>query len=58
MGNQKTSIEGQYVAKRIVTCKKIPYIINQDHIFQRNIVVISGYILTNFKPKHSELFIF
>jgi hypothetical protein len=36
--------------------KQNPYIINQNHIFSKNYCeVISGYILTNFTPKHSEL---
>jgi len=26
----------QYVAKSIATCKKNPYIINQNHIFSKN----------------------
>ena len=35
------------------------YIINQNHIFSKKYCeVISGYILTNFTPKHSELSIF
>jgi hypothetical protein len=33
----------QYVAKSIATCKKNPYIINQNHIFSKNYCeVISG----------------
>jgi len=48
-----------YMAKSIGTCKKNPYIINQNHIFSKNYCeVISGWILTNFTPKHSELSIF
>ena len=45
--------------KSIRKCKKNPYIINQNHIlifFYYE--VISGYILTNVTPKHSELSIF
>ena len=39
--------------------KKNPYIINQNHIFSKSYCeVISGQILTNFTPKHSELSIF
>ena len=49
----------QYVAKSIATCKKNPYIINQNHIFSKNYCeVISGQMLINFIPKHSELSIF
>ena len=42
--------------KCIATCKKNPYIINQNHIFSKKYCeVISGQILTNLTPKHSEL---
>jgi hypothetical protein len=53
------NIHVQHVAKSIATCKKNPYVINQNHIFSKNYCeVISGYILTNFTPKHLELSIF
>ena len=49
----------QYVAKSIATCKKNPYIINQNHIFSKHYCeVIFAHILTNFTPNHSELSIF
>ena len=49
----------QYVAKSIATCKKIP-IYNQPkpYLIFFYCEVISGQILTNFTPKHSELSIF
>jgi len=40
---QVSSIDIQYVAKSIATCKKNPCIINQNHIFSKNYCeVISG----------------
>ena len=49
-----------------VICQKVlgnveknHYIINQNHIFAKKYCeVISGWILANFTPKHSELYIF
>ena len=59
--NDLNTFQGiQYVAKNIGACKKkIPIIINQNHIFSKYYCeVISGLILTNITPKHSELSIF
>jgi hypothetical protein len=48
-----------HLSKVCGNVNKNPYIINQNHIFSKNYYeVISGYILTNVTPKHSELFIF
>jgi len=56
---KKETIALQHVAKSIATYKNNPYIINQSHMFSKNYCeVISGYILTNFTSKHSELSIF
>ena len=39
--------------------KNIPYVINQNTILKiKYCVVISGWILANYAPKHSELSIF
>jgi hypothetical protein len=41
--NEPLWLHIQYVAKSIATCKKNPYIINQNHIFSKNYCeVISG----------------
>jgi hypothetical protein len=35
----------QFVAKSIATCKKNPYIINQNHIFSQNYCEVIVYIV-------------